>query len=125
MQFILYCFCGGLGVLTDYGVYYAAVKSDLWYQAANVLGYASGTVVSFLLNRIITFGARDRAVQRFALFAAVAATGFSFSAAMLWVLVAQFGVAETIAKLLTLPIVVAIQFLLNRAITFRDAPRPG
>ncbi|MGQ3355551.1 MAG: GtrA family protein [Phreatobacter sp.] len=121
MQFLLYCICGGIGVSTDYLVYYASLHFGLWYQYANVLGYGCGTVVSFFLNRVITFGTTNRTAQRFALFVMVAAVGFTASAVMLWVLVAQLSVDATIAKLLTLPVVVAIQFLLNRSITFRDA----
>lgn len=125
MQFLLYCICGGIGVSTDYLIYYASLHLGLWYQYANVLGYGCGTVVSFFLNRVITFGTTNRTAQRFALFVMVAAVGFTASAVMLWVLVAQLSVDATIAKLLTLPAVVAIQFLLNRSITFRDAGTPG
>lgn len=118
MQFILYCFCGGIGVSTDYLVYYLSVHAGLWYQYANVLGYLCGTGISFCLNRIITFKSRDKIAQRFVIFLGVAAVGFTCSAVMLWVLVAQANLDEKIAKLLTLPVVVVIQFLLNRRITF-------
>lgn len=118
MQFLLYCICGGIGVSTDYLVYYLSIQSGLWYQSANVLGYLCGTIISFCLNRIITFKARDKVAQRFAIFLAVAAVGFTASAIMLWFLVGSTGVDEKIAKLLTLPVVVVIQFMLNRRITF-------
>ncbi len=118
MQFILYCVCGGIGVTTDYLVYHASVQAGLWYQSANILGYLSGTIISFCLNRIITFKARDKVAQRFATFLGVAGLGFTASAIMLWVLVAYMNIDEKVAKLLTLPVVVVIQFLLNRRITF-------
>lgn len=121
MQFILYCVCGGIGVSTDYLVYFAGIQVGLWYQSANVLGYLSGTIISFYLNRMITFKTRDKIAQRFAIFLAVAAIGFTCSAVMLWVLVAYGNIDEKIAKLLTLPVVVVIQFLLNRRITFASA----
>ena len=35
MQFLLYCLCGGIGVATDYAVFWLAVTGGLWYQAAN------------------------------------------------------------------------------------------
>ncbi|MGF9693077.1 GtrA family protein [Rhizobium sp. 0TCS1.26] len=118
MQFILYCLCGGIGVSTDYLVYYLSIQAGLWYQTANVLGYLCGTIISFCLNRIITFNARDKIAQRFAIFLTVAAVGFSASFVMLWILVDHMGVDEKVAKLLTLPVVVIIQFMLNRRITF-------
>lgn len=120
MQFVLYCLCGGVGVTADYLVYLLS-SSFAHYQIANVLGYLSGTVVSFLLNRVITFKQRDKVGRRFAIFLGVAAVGFSVSALMLWGLVDHVGVNEQLAKLLTLPVVVVIQFLLNRRITFAIA----
>lgn len=120
MQFLLYCLCGGIGVTTDYSIYYVALKFGVWYQAANVFGYISGTVVSFFLNRIITFSVRDKMAHRLAMFLGVATVGFSASAFMLWVLVDFIAVDAKIAKLFTLPVVVILQFSLNRRITFRE-----
>lgn len=120
MQFLLYCICGGIGVSTDYSVYYFALKLGAWYQVANVFGYVSGTVVSFILNRKITFSTSDKIVRRLVLFLGVAALGFSVSAAMLWLLVDYASVDTKLAKLFTLPVVVILQYSLNRKITFRE-----
>lgn len=122
MQFILYCLCGGLGVSSDFLVYHLSISSGMWYQAANVLGYLSGTLLSFALNRIITFRQRDRVLQRLALFLGVATVGYTASAILLWLLVEQAGLDKNLAKLLTLPMVVVLQFALNRRFTFQSAP---
>jgi len=121
MQFLLYCFCGGIGVTTDYAVYYLAFTNGTWYQAANGLGYLSGTLVSFFLNRLITFGVRDRMVRRLFLFLCVASAGFLASALLLWLLVEVASMDARLAKLVTLPMVVVLQFSLNRRITFSAA----
>ena len=120
MQFLLYCICGGIGVSTDYLIYYSALTFGIWYQAANIFGYLSGTLVSFFLNRKITFSVHDQIVRRLAIFLGVAAVGFSASAFMLWLMVDISAVDPKIAKLLTLPVVVVIQFSLNRRITFSE-----
>lgn len=121
MQFILYCICGGMGVSTDYAIYYLAVTGGMWYQGANALGYLAGTLMSFTLNRVFTFGMRDRVLQRLFMFLAVAAVGFAASALMLYLLVQWLHLDPRIAKLLTLPMVVVLQFALNRRITFNSA----
>lgn len=118
MQFLLYCLCGGIGVTSDYLVYYAAITFGLWYQAANVLGYLTGTLVSFFLNRKITFAVLDQLVRRLAIFLGVAFVGFLASALLLWLLVDFMSIDAKIAKALTLPVVVVLQFSLNRRITF-------
>jgi putative flippase GtrA len=122
MQFLLYCLCGGLGVATDYAVYWLALGAGAWYQAANVLGYLAGTLMSFTLNRAITFRMHDRVLQRLSLFLGVAAVGFACSAVLLWVLVEALQVDARMAKLLTLPVVVVLQFSLNRRYSFRARP---
>lgn len=118
LQFILYCLCGGLGVATDYVIYFLSVTQGAWYQTANILGYLAGTLVSFLLNRIITFGMRDQVLRRLFLFLGVASIGYLASAALLWMLVDLISVDARWAKVLTLPLVVILQFYLNRRITF-------
>lgn len=120
-QLLLYLVCGGMGVASDYGLYLGLVASGLHYQTANVAGYASGTLVSFALNRTVTFGTRDRTARRLVSFLLVAATGYSVSGVMLWMLIDVIALSPTIAKGLTLPVVVALQFTLNRSITFRAA----
>ncbi|MYM68837.1 GtrA family protein [Pseudoduganella sp. FT55W] len=122
-QFILYCLCGGLGVSTDYLVFFLSVTAGLWYQGANLLGYLAGTLLSFALNRVLTFGMRDRVAQRLAMFLGVAAIGFGASAALLALLVDVLHFDPRIAKLLTLPMVVVLQFTLNRKLTFNAAQR--
>ena len=142
MQFLLYLFCGGIGVAADYFIYYSAITFGLWYQSANFLGYLSGTLISFFLNRKITFGVNDNMIRRLSIFIGVAVVGFLASSFLLWLMIdvisisAEISKAVTLpnylfknldaneadarlAKLLTLPIVVIIQFSLNRQITFK------
>lgn len=119
-QFFLYCLCGGIGVSTDYLIFYSSLTFGLWYQGANLFGYLAGTLVSFFLNRKITFGVQDKVGQRLVIFLGVAAIGFSASALMLWMMVDVISLDPKIAKLLTLPVVVILQFSLNRQITFNE-----
>jgi putative flippase GtrA len=100
-------------------VFYAALAGGFWYQYANGLGYLAGTLVSFALNRIFTFAMRDRVLQRLAMFLVVAGLGFATSALLLWLLVDVAGLDARVAKLITLPVVVVLQFSLNRRLTFR------
>lgn len=117
-QFLLYCFCGGCGVFADYAMYYLLLKNDFNYNFANMLSYFLGTVVSFWLNRRITFVVHDNIARRFAYFLGVAGFGFIVSAFFLWLFV-QFVFVEPIyAKVIVIPIVVFLQFSLNRTFSF-------
>jgi len=117
-QFILYSLCGSCGVLADYAFYYLLLKIDFNYQFSNMLGYFLGTIVSFWLNRQFTFALRDNIIKRFIYFLAVAGLGFIVSASGLWLFVYVFFIEPIYAKVIVIPVVVFIQFSLNRILTF-------
>ncbi|WP_295917693.1 GtrA family protein [uncultured Xanthomonas sp.] len=118
-QFVLYAVCGGTGVMVDLSLYTLLVWLHVNYQAANAIGYAAGTLVSFVLNRHFTFQAYDRTLQRLSLFFAAALVGYLASSALLWLLVGVLDWAPLPAKFATLFFVLILQFSLNRAITFK------
>ncbi len=89
-RLFLYALCGGSGVVLDFATYAVLERAGVWYQAGQYCRLrARYQVLSFLLNRAITFGVMDAPVRRFASFAAVATLGYLISSAMLWVLVEQ------------------------------------
>lgn len=120
-KLVLYAICGGSGVVLDFGAYALLVAGGVWYQIANIVGYALGTCLSFFLNRAITFGVKDAPVRRFLSFMSVAAFGYLVSSGLLWMLVELARVDAILAKILTLVAVLVIQFSLNSLITFRSA----
>jgi putative flippase GtrA len=119
-QFALYCLIGVSGVTLDFGVYSLLVKTGLLgYQAANAIGYSSGTLLSFLLNARYNFRVTDRVALRMACFFSVAFVGWLASAVTLHLLVESIGWNKYVAKAATLFVVVLLQYNLNRLISFR------
>jgi len=119
-HFLLYCIIGGTGVTLDFLVYLALVGRADWHvQYANAAGYASGTVLSFILNAGYNFKRRDRLALRFFCFCCVALLGWMASAGCLYVLVGRLGVNKYLAKLATIVVVVFVQYNLNRLFSFR------
>lgn len=121
MQFLLYCICGGTGVLFDFSIFYAVLTLTDGYQLANAAGYLAGTLLSFFLNRKITFNTQDQTGRRLALFLCIAGIGYAVSTILLWIMVNFFTIDPKIAKIITLPVVVALQFSLNKLVTFRQS----
>lgn len=118
-QFIFYAVCGGTGVIVDLVCYSVLIFSGTEYQLANAIGYMAGTVVSFFLNRHFTFKTYDRTARRLAMFLATAGIGYAISSTMLWTFVRLLNIPPIPSKLMTLAVVLAVQFLINRAVTFR------
>lgn len=122
-RLFFYALCGSSGVMLDVVSYSLLVLTGVWYLLANLFSYALGTVLSFFLNRAITFGVLDAPLRRFASFLGVALIGFLTSSTILWALVEQMRIDAMIAKLITVGVVFVIQFSLNSIITFRRSDK--
>ena len=119
-QLISYAFFGGMGVLSDFGLYTILISLSVNYQIANAAGYATGTLVSFFLNRNYTFKVKDKILKRLATFFGVAFVGYIFSVILLYILVSILTLDEILSKIITLFFILAIQFTLNKKITFKE-----
>lgn len=119
-KFISYSVFGGMGVLTDFLIYSTLIMYGVYYQISNVTGYLSGTIVSFVLNRKFTFQIYDFVIKRFFSFISVALVGYLISSFVLYLLIGIFEINKIISKILTLFIVLIIQFTLNQKITFKE-----
>lgn len=118
-QMLSYGVIGVLSASTDAVVFWLLItRASLAPQLANVVGIGCGITMSFWLNRAFTFGVRDRPLARFAVFWVVGLTGLALSALVLEVGL-RFGYPAMNVKLLSVVVVAATQFVLNRSITFR------
>ena len=119
-QFLLYCVIGASGATLDFGIYSLLVKPRLLdYQAANAAGYASGTLLSFILNARFNFRVTDKIALRLASFFGVAFLGWLASAALLQLLIGHYSFDKYISKFAALVVVVLLQYNLNRLLSFR------
>ncbi len=121
-QFLLYCIIGASGVTLDFGVYSLLTKTKLLdYQAANAVGYACGTLLSFILNANINFRVTDRIALRLLSFFSIAFLGWLASAGLLHLFIGDYGFNKYLSKAATLAVVVLLQYNLNRMFSFRKA----
>ncbi|MGN0890887.1 MAG: GtrA family protein [Candidatus Spyradenecus sp.] len=119
-EFVLYCLIGGSGVALDCAVFAALTYGASWhYQAANAVSVSCGICNNFLWNAFVNFRTTDRLWARFLSFYGVGLLGLGVSAALLWLLVGCLGWHELLSKGVILFVVTALQFTLNKCITFR------
>lgn len=121
-QFLLYCLIGASGVTLDFAIYSLLLRARLLdYQGANAVGYASGTLLSFVLNARFNFRVTDRIALRLLSFFGVAALGYLSAAGLLYLLIGLGGFDKYLSKLITLGVVVLLQYNLNRLVSFRKS----
>jgi len=117
---ILYGIIGSCTATLDFLIFTALTQGlDLYYIIANIISCSTGILCSFLLNRKYNFKVTDHTARRLLIFVSVGITGMFLSSIILRVCIEQFHWDELFSKLLSIVIVVIIQFLLNKYISFR------
>lgn len=119
---IPYVFIGGIALLVELSSFFMLVNvlsvPLVW---SNLTAMALGMFTSFGLNCRYNFKVSDRLLARFTSFAAITGLSYLMSTALLLLFVEVLGLAAFIAKVVTLPAMLVIQFTLNRRLTFAPA----
>lgn len=92
----------------------------VYYLFANCISVLVGITTSFILNRKYNFKVNDKVKQRFITFLTVGLVGLGLSNILLWIGYDKMGFDMIPTKLISIVIVVFIQYLLNKFITFRQ-----
>lgn len=125
-QFIIFCGVGSINTVTGLAV--ILLLSEIFgvnYIIANALGYGFGLLIGFFLHRSITFKNQCDDLNKrveFLKFVLVFAAAYGIQLLGLIVMVQAIGITDWIAQILAIGIYTAINYLGNRAITFRKAP---
>lgn len=118
-NFLIYAVIGGGAVVLDVGVYaLLAVPAGMHPVFANTISTFVSMIFSFTSNSILNFKVTDRIVARFLSFTLVSGAGYVVSTLMIAVLVDGLHVDALISKGATLPVVVLLQYTLNKKTTF-------
>ncbi|WP_309059756.1 GtrA family protein [Streptomyces sp.] len=114
-----YTLVGGSGVALDLAAFVLLHNVLGWHeQLANGVSTTLGITNNFVLNAVFTFGKRDRLLLRFVRFHAVGMCGTALTFGLLWFLAGRLGADPNLVKAASLPLVLAVQFVLNRKWSF-------
>ena len=124
---ILYGIIGGCTATLDFLIFTALTRwTPIHYIIVNIISCSTGILCSFLLNRKYNFKVTDHTFRRMVIFFAVGVTGLFLSSVLLKLFIDRFLLNELVSKLASIVIVVLIQFLLNKYISFRvDKKEPS
>lgn len=116
---ILYGLIGSFAASIDYLLFFVFTDiAELHYLLSNVISVTAGITISFLLNRKYNFKVKDKPFVRFLVFITVGVFGLLLSSALLFVLYETLGIHPMLSKLLSIVVVVLLQFIANKHITF-------
>ena len=113
---ILYGIIGSCSSGLDFLLYTLFVTVFGWhYILSNCISVLGGIITSFTLNRNYNFKVKDKTKRRFSIFLTVGLCGMLLSSLILWVCISQ----------LSIVLVVVVQFLINKYVTFKPTKIKG
>lgn len=117
---ILYGVIGTVSASVDFVVFYTLnTIYGIHYLISNTTSIGIGISISFYLNRNFNFKVKDNGFKRFLIFSFVGLSGLLISSVILFILVEIFHFQTILSKILSIILVVIIQFLINKSITFK------
>lgn len=141
-QLVKYGLVGIVGLIIDMGIYYLLVtKFSVHYPfsatissllegnmsvgmldilISNVISQTLAVVNNFILNSYFTFRVTDKKLKRFASFASIAIVGMIISSMLLTLFIGVMKMDDMLSKVIAIFIVAAIQFAINKLVTFKE-----
>lgn len=87
--------------------------------AANFIGINIGIIISFFLNTYFNFKTTDKMLKRIISFFIVGYIGMLLSMAIMFIGTTVLEINEIVVKIMSVFIVAACQFVMNKLVTFR------
>ena len=118
-EIILYGIIGSLSAGTDFFIYYILTGIiGINYLVANIFSVSIGITISFVLNRKYNFKVMDHLIRRLIIFISVGLSGLLLSTILLYIFISMCEFDINIAKVLSIVLVVFLQFFTNKFVTF-------
>lgn len=119
-RFILYGVIGASGAIIDFIIFTLLVWAKMDPIIASIVSVSCGIINNFTWNASFNFKKKDHLMRRFISFYLVGCGGILLTIAIIFVFHDLFSVDSIIAKLISIPPVMASQFLLNKTISFGE-----
>ncbi len=120
-QFLLYIIIGVGALVIDLSLYAIVALGIGWHPLiAHTISTSAAAIMSFLSNSFVNFKVTDRLLLRALSFGVVIGVGYLVSALIIGVGISVLSMDPLLAKVISLPVVLVLQFTLNKRITFKS-----
>jgi putative flippase GtrA len=117
-DYVRFLLSGSFNTALTFLLYSAGILLGLHYALANAIAWAIGIAVSFSLNSRFVFR-KGYTHKRFVSFVASNIFSLLLSMAILSVLIEVYSLDSILASIITIPVVVAVNFFAVKCIVFR------
>jgi putative flippase GtrA len=118
-KFAGFVMAGGAATLLNYLVFLGLLALNAQYLLASAIGFTSGIVVSFTLNRLFVFKKAEGAHASFGIYTAVYTVALVAQLVLLQILV-QNGIHPASANILAILSLIVINYFVVRKLVFRS-----
>ena len=119
-QFVKYVMLGVSGVAVDLSIYVVFVNFFHTDPAiTNFFSSSLATIYTFILNVLFNFRTKDNLILRGIAFYSVGLVGIAVTTGMIWLFIDHLNWGKNLVKFLSLFVVLAVQYNLNKRISFR------
>ena len=117
-DYVRFLLSGGFNTVLTFLLYSAGILAGLHYALANAMAWTIGIAVSFFLNSQFVVR-KAYSHKRFLSFIASNILSLVLSMALLSVLIKVYSLDPILASIITIPVVVAVNFFAVKRIVFR------
>jgi putative flippase GtrA len=120
IRFFRYCFCGGISAIIDTSIFFVLNELfNIYYLFALFVSFTVAVTVNYSLQRKITFkNTYSKKHKQFTVFVLLQLIGLLISGVIIAAMVEIFSVWPTLARFITIWIVLAYTYTSNKVITF-------
>jgi len=121
IQFFRYCISGGIAAIVDLGLFFSFNEFfKLHYLIALIISFTVAGLVNYTLQRKITFKSNySKKHKQFSIFIAIQIVGLVFNGVVTTAQVEFLGVWPTLARFISILIVLIWTYTANKKITFK------
>lgn len=117
IQFIKYCFVGGLATVFDWGTYSLLLYWNIEYRLATAGGFIVGIIINYIISKKTVFTTESKVGKYdLLLYFVIGLIGLCFSIALMYGFVDILSVNKIFARMITTAIVLIWNFLARKVI---------
>lgn len=117
---IKFLISGGTAALVEYLIFLSLSAIGTNLVASNSISFTSGLVVSYVFNRLWVFSSKSNIKKQFASYVSLALMNFVISNILIWIFVNNLLIMSPYAKLMTMVMIAAWNYILFSKIIFKD-----
>lgn len=117
IQFVKYCFVGGLATIFDWGTYSLLLYWNVEYLPATAGGFIIGIIINYIISKKTVFTTESKVGKcDLLLYFVIGLIGLCFSIALMYGFVDILSVNKIFARMITTAIVLIWNFLARKVI---------